>query len=214
MSAQTIQKPVPVLPEEADTGEILRRFNRQEFYQAADLGWFNNEKVELIHGKVYTKLTMNPPHALGIRATTETLTAAFGPGCDVRQQLPVVLATDGEPLHDVVIVPGSWRDYVQHPTQANVLLIVEVSDSTLYIDRNEKAALYAEAGIADYWVLNLNSRALEVRRDPAPIPDAPYGFGYRSLTVYAGEDSVIPLALPQSAIRVVSLLPPLPEQEG
>ena len=208
MSAQTIAPP-PVIPLEAeDTGEVLRLWTREEFYQAEDLGWFNNEKVELIHGKVYTKRPMKPLHTMGIRACAEMLAALFGAGFDVRQQMPVVLATDGEPLPDILVVPGSWRDYAQHPTQADVLLLVEVSDTTLSLDRNEKAALYAEAGIPDYWLLNMQNRALEVRREPAIMPDAPYGFGYRALTVYSEQDTVTSLALPHVEIRVSDLLPP------
>ena len=208
MSAQTIfQTPVIPLADE-DTGEILRLWTREEFHQAVDLGWFNNEKVELIHGKVYTKRPMKPLHTMGIRACAETLAALFGAGFDVRQQMPVVLTTDGEPLPDILVVPGSWRDYVQHPTQADVLLIVEVSDTTLYMDRNEKAALYAEAGIPDYWLMNMQNRTLEVRREPSALPGAPYGFGYRVLTVHSEQEKVTPLSLPNVEIRVSDLLPP------
>jgi Uma2 family endonuclease len=213
MSAQTIALPFPTIPEPAmpepeDTGVTLRLWTHTEFTQAQDLGWFNDERVELILGRVYKKLTMNPPHALSICASAEMLTALFGPGFYVRQQLPVVLATDGEPVPDIVVVRGSWRDYVQHPTQDDVLLLVEVSDSTLHLDRTEKAALYAQAGIADYWLLNLPNRSLEVRREPAALPDAPLGWTYRSLTVYTEAQTVAPLAQSGAEIRVADLLPP------
>lgn len=208
MSAQTITPHAMISVEDEDTGEVLRLYTRQEFYQAIDMGWFNNEKVELIHGKAYTKRPMKPLHTMGIRACAETLTTVFGTRFDVRQQMPVVLATDGEPLPDLLVVPGSWRDYIQHPTQADVLLIVEVSDTTLSLDRNEKAALYAEAGIPDYWLMNMQNRTLEVRREPSALPNAPYGFGYLALAVYSEQETVTPLSLSHVEIRVSDLLPP------
>ncbi len=208
MSIQTLSQPPVISPAADDSGEVLRLYTREEFHQAQDLGWFNNEKVELIHGKVYTKRPMKPLHALGVCVCAETLTSVFSAGFFVRQQLPVVLATDGEPLPDILVVPGSWRDYVQHPTQADALLIVEISDTTLSLDRSEKAALYAEAGIPDYWLMNMQNRTMEVRREPAAIPDAPYGFGYRTLTVYSEQETVTPLSLPGVEVRVSALLPP------
>ncbi len=209
MSTQILPQ-LPVIPPTADdNGEVLRLWTREEFHQAEDLGWFDSEKVELIHGKVYTKRPMKPLHALGVCACAETLTSVFSAGSFIRQQLPVVLATDGEPLPDILVVPGSWRDYIQHPTQADVMLIVEISDTTLSLDRSEKAALYAEAGIRDYWLMNMQNRTLEVRREPAVMPDAPFGFGYRILTVYSEQETVTPLSLSDVEIRVSDLLPPV-----
>ena len=209
MSTLVVSQPFPTPPISEADGEILRLWTRDEFHQAESLGWFYNEQVELIYGKVYKKLPMNPLHALGICASAETLTARIGPGFYLRQQLPVALATDGEPLPDLVIVPGSWRDYAQHPTQASILLLVEVSDSTLPLDRGEKASLYAEAGIADYWLLNLQNRSLEARREPIALASAPHGWTYNSLTIYIEQQTVAPLALSHAEVRVSDLLPPL-----
>ncbi len=189
------------------------RWTRREYEQAAELGWFDGQRVELIKGKVYIKMPQNPPHTLALRASSQTTTRVFGPGFDVRQQLPLLLSTDGEPEPDILVVPGSWEDYIQHPTQADVVLLIEISDTTLRYDQNQKAALYAEAGLADYWLLNVNNRTLQVRRDPAPLPNQPSVFAYQTLTVYTETDSVAPLALPQTSINVANLLPPLPEQE-
>ena len=208
MSAQTIAAPFSIMPAPEDTGEALFLWTRAEFTQVQELGWFNGERVELIFGRVYRKLAMSPLHAWGLCASVEALTALFGSGFDVRQQAPLVLATDGEPLPDLVVVPGSWRDYAQHPTQDDVILLIEVSDSTLNIDCNEKAALYARAGIGDYWLLNLQNRTLEVRREPDAQTDALLGWTYRSLTVYTEAQTVAPLARPGAAIRVADLLPP------
>ena len=90
-------------------------------------------------------------------------------------------------------------------------MLVEVSDTTLHYDQNGKAMLYAEAGIADYWLLNLQNRTLEVRREPEQTAE---GFGYRQLTVYTEAESAVPLSAPQSSVLVADLLPPQTQTEG
>ena len=91
------------------------RMTRERYAEAAESGWYNGQRVELIYGEVYQKLPQRPTHTMGIRATAETLEFVFEAGYDVRQQLPLILATDGEPEPDVLVVPGSWRDYAHHP---------------------------------------------------------------------------------------------------
>jgi Uma2 family endonuclease len=113
-----------------------------------------------------------------------------------------------------MVVVGSPDDYTDHPTPADVRLVVEVSDTTLRLDRKVKAALYAEAGVPDYWIGNLRVRRLEVYRDPVPLPDPPGGYGYRSVTFYSEEESITPIAAPHAVIRVADLLPPVqPDRE-
>ncbi|MBI2370409.1 MAG: Uma2 family endonuclease, partial [Deltaproteobacteria bacterium] len=104
------------------------------------------------------------------------------------------------------VVPGSPRDYLDaHPTTA--LLVVEVADTTLVYDRDLKGSLYARAGIAEYWIVNLTDRALEVYRDPAPSPRARYGSSYQTFQRLSPPDSVSPLAAPWARIAVADLLP-------
>ena len=90
-----------------------------------------------------------------------------------------------------------------HPTTAS--LVVEIADTTLTLDMTEKAELYATAGIADYWIVDLNARRLLVLRDPAPI--AAGGFAYRTQRVLGPADAVAPLAAPDATVRVADLLP-------
>ena len=78
-------------------------------------------------------------------------------------------------------------------------------------DRTTKSALYAQAGIADYWILNLNERVLEVRRDPIALPDNPGVFGYASLTILSENDTISALAKPEAMIQVGDLFPPVTE---
>jgi Uma2 family endonuclease len=121
-------------------------------------------------------------------------------------QLPVDFGSYSEPEPDVSVVTGSLEDYTSaHPTTA--LLVVEVSDSTLSYDRNRKASLYARAGIADYWIVNVVDSQLEVRRQPVPNPGKRYGFDYENVTILHEADIVVPLCRPQVRIAVGDLLP-------
>ena len=84
--------------------------------------------------------------------------------------------------------------------------MIEVADTTLNTDTTDKAEQYATAGIADYWVLDLNGRRLLVFRDPAPLPAGLGATAYRKQQVLGPTDTVKPLAAPNSSIRVADLL--------
>jgi Uma2 family endonuclease len=199
-----------------DRGVFLRRWTRAEYHRAGELGLFGpQERVELVGGKVFQKVTQRPPHATSVNKTVRTLERVFGPGFVVRGQSPLVLADDSEPEPDAAVVRGGPDDYAgEHPHAPDVLLVVEVSDTTLGYDRGAKSALYAEARITDYWVLNLTRRQLEVRRDPLPVsPGDRFSFGYRTVTIYLETDEVAPLASPDRPVRVADLLPPPPRNE-
>jgi Uma2 family endonuclease len=107
----------------------------------------------------------------------------------------------------VAVVPGSFRDVVAHPSRP--VLVVEVSESSLALalDRDHKRSLYACAGLADYWIVNLLDRVVEVHREPVPEPAAPFGWRYRSVEVFGHEGSLSALALPGVHLRAADLLP-------
>ena len=92
-------------------------------------------------------------------------------------------------------------------TIAERSLIVEVSDSSLKYDQHDKASLFAAAGIADYWNINLIDRRLEIRRRPVADATQPFGFAYADVTLHGPNDVVSPLAAPTAQIRVADLLP-------
>jgi Uma2 family endonuclease len=183
-----------------------RRWNRAEFYQMADLGWFNDQRVELIEGEIIEMPPIGNPHCICTDRVAESLRTVFHPGCWVRMQMPLNLNPYSEPLPDVAVVAGARDQYTDHPTTA--LLVVEVSDTTLSYDRRRKASLYARTAIADYWIVNLVDRQLEVHRDPAADSTQAYGFGYANpLLILGPADLVTPLAAPHARIPVTNLLP-------
>jgi Uma2 family endonuclease len=104
------------------------------------------------------------------------------------------------------VVAGGPRDYLaSHPTRP--VLVVEVSLSSLALDRGEKASLYARAGLEDYWIVNLVDRVLEVYRSPGADVEAPYGWRYASALTLGHRDRVRPLSAPHAEIPVADLLP-------
>lgn len=178
-----------------------------EFQRAYDLGAFGFDvRLELIEGEIIRKMGQNEPHAWAIRAMEEALRGLFPSGHDVRCQLPLILGPRSKPEPDLAIVAGSFNDYKQdHPTTA--ILVVEVSDTTLTMDRSTKAALYARAGIEDYWIVNLPDGVLEVHRQPAAMADQPLGHHYRSIIRLTPADTISPLGRPNAVVAVSSLLP-------
>jgi Uma2 family endonuclease len=184
----------------------IRRFTRVEYQQLIETIFQPGERLELIDGLLVLREPQYSPHAVGTQLVLRALERAFGAGWNVRSQLPIALDDMSEPEPDAAVVPGDPRDYRDaHPERP--VLIVEVSQSRLAFDRRQKASLYARAGIADYWVVNLVDRVLEVYREPVAAPAAPYGFRYRSVTRLRPPATVTPLAAPSAAVPVADLLP-------
>lgn len=184
-----------------------KRWTRLEYERLIDLGAFGpGDRLELVGGQLVVREPQGTPHSTGIRLVAHALRAAFGPSWSVEPQLPVALDEESEPEPDVAVVAGGPRDYLaSHPSRP--ALVVEVALTSLEFDRGEKASIYARAGIADYWIVNLVDNVLEVYREPAADSGAPFGWRYTSGTILHGRDFATPLALPHARIAVVDLLP-------
>jgi len=184
-----------------------RRWKRVEYDRLIETGFFQpGDPIELIGGQLIVAEPQGSGHFAAIRAVEEALRVAFGVGWDVRGQGPVALDEESEPEPDVAVVPGSFRDYVAaHPSRP--VLVVEVSESSLALDRHHKGSLYARAGLDDYWIVNLVDRVLEVHRHPGPDPAASFGWRYQSVEALGRGASVSPLSLPGAQIRVADLFP-------
>ena len=184
-----------------------RAWTRVEFMRACTLGVFApDEKLELIEGEIVQKMPQNGPHATAIYLMQCALLAIFGPAFMVRVQLPLALGENSQPEPDVCVVEGDAHQFSQdHPTTAS--LVVEVADATVETDRSVKAALYARAGITEYWIVNVNDRTLEVHRQPSEITGMTLGYGYRSIQILDADQQVAPLQAPENLISVAQLLP-------
>lgn len=199
---------VPVAPPFGPSSPLVtsrKRWTIDEFHALYSLPAFESKKLVLLDGEILEMPNPNAPHDAGLGLALAAVMAAFGPGFWVRGQMALRLSQSTDPMPDVAVVPGSPRNYPQQPTTA--LLVVEVSDTSLAIDTGIKAQLYAVAGIADYWVVDLNNRSLIVHRDPQPDPTSPYGASYRTVTSLSSGQSVSPLAAPQTTVNAADLLP-------
>jgi len=192
-----------MLPREART----RRWTRIEYDRLIDLGVLQTEdRIELIGGEMIVAEPQSAEHYTAISRTASALQKVFGPGWIVRTQGPIGLDDDSEPEPDVAVVPGGMEDYRSaHPSRP--VLTVEVAISSLHSDRERKGSVYARAGLADYWILNLEARVLEVYREPIEDASATYGWRYGSREVLAVGSHVSPLAAPDATVRVADLLP-------
>jgi Uma2 family endonuclease len=188
------------------SGVRQKRWSKKEHYRLGELGFFHAQRVELIEGRLLVHRSQPPLHANTLEAVDAILRSVFGTGYRVRGQLPIDLGQTSEPEPDLAVVTGALGpNRNAHPTGA--VLIVEISDTTLSYDRNRKGSLYARAGIADYWIVNIPDAQVEVYRDPLSDPTAPYGYRYASRTGLRPPATVSPLALPQAVLAVADLLP-------
>lgn len=188
---------------EAGPGLPHKTWTRDEIKVLQSTGLLDGTHFELIDGELIDKMGKHRPHINCLWRVMQALEAVFGKGF-VQQEAPVETApTDkrtNEPEPDACALLGRIDSYTETPKPADVLLVVEVADSTLHHDLTAKASLYARAGFPDYWVADLNGRTLHVLRDPVDGD-------YLTHLELAESASVQPLAAPGHSIRVADLLP-------
>ena len=185
----------------------LRRWTRHEYARLIDHGFLGEDApVELLDGLLLVKEPQHSLHRTAVLLVARAVERAFGEGWFVQTQSPIVLDDRSEPEPDVCVVLGSPRDYVEaHPR--HTALLVEVAQSGLRLARGRKAAAYARAHVADYWVVNLIDRVLEISRQPTgPGPSRPR-WGYAAIRTLGPDDTITPLAAPSAGIGVADLLP-------
>lgn len=183
----------------------LLLWTKDEYYKMAEIGFFDGKRVELIGGKVLEMTPMLSGNATATMLVAEALRRVFYTHHFLRVQLPLSVSEISDPEPDVAVVEGAIRDYRDaHPTTA--ALVVEVADSSLDYDLTDKASLYASAGIADYWVVNLPQRRLEVLRSPIPDASQPFGYSYASRRIFTENEQVQPLAA-AGTVQIADLLP-------
>ncbi len=185
----------------------LHRWTRHQYARLIDHGFLDeDDPIELLDGLLLVKEPQASPHRTAVLLAAKALEWAFGEGWFVQTQSPIILDDRSEPEPDVCVVRGSPRDYVDaHPTRP--ALVVEVAQSGLALARGRKAAAYARARIADYWIVNLVDRVLEVHREPARPGPARARWGYAAIETLGADATVTPLAAPSAVIRVADLLP-------
>lgn len=183
-------------PRTAQSGPRPVHWSCDEFHRVGDMGAFEGRHAMLIDGVIWEEGPMNPPHAITLELVEAALRTVFGTGWRIRSQSPLVLGEDLDPEPDFAVIAGTPRGSAGHPTTAE--LVVEVADSSLDFDTNEKRLLYAKAGIREYWVVDINGRRLLVYRNPQ-------AGDYSSQLTLGSEDTISPLAATVT-VRVADLL--------
>ncbi|MBA4191723.1 MAG: Uma2 family endonuclease [Planctomycetaceae bacterium] len=184
------------------------RFTREQYYQLGELGFFDGHRVEFIYGEIVDMSPVNWPHAFTTNLASRVLTQALPTSFWICVQQPFSvpgIPPGAEPQPDVACIAGPLQSSTGHPKTA--ALLVEVSDSTFFYDITTKAELYASANVPEYWVVDINGRQLHVFREPQPLPAGLGSNAYRTHTVLNDADTVSPLAVPATTIRVADLLP-------
>lgn len=179
-----------------------RRFTVDEYYRMAEIGILRHgERVELIEGEIVRMEPIGSRHAACVTRLNHRFARALEDRVGVRVQLPVRLDDFSEPEPDIALVRSRPDFYADaHPGPDHVLLVVEVSETTVSFDTGRKAALYAESGIREYWVVDLPADAIVVHRDPE-------GPSYVSVERHHRGAVLRALAFPELEVPVDSVLP-------
>jgi Uma2 family endonuclease len=175
-----------------------RLFTADEFERMAEAGVFREEeRLELIRGEIVAMSPIGPGHGACVDILTKRFVIGVGDRGVVRVQGVARVALDSMPEPDLALLrPRSYRR--ANPTPDDVLLVVEVAESSLRYDRIDKLQLYAIAGIREYWVVSVDDEWLEVYR-------APEGNGYRESRRLGRDDTIAPLAFPDVVITVAEI---------
>jgi Uma2 family endonuclease len=182
----------------------LKRWTVEDYHRMGELGMIHaDERTELIAGQVLFMAAKGTPHVLALRLLSIALDALLAhQPFFVSTQDPIQLDDFSEPEPDCAILRGTVLDYAdRHPCPSDIALVVEVADSTLKYDTEVKDKLYAQSGVADYWVLDLKKRQLHVFRNPTPT-------SYTSHLILTEPNQVTPLAFPNITLALTDILPP------
>ena len=175
-------------------------FTVADYYGMAEAGILKpGERVELIEGEIIDML----PAGIGHNGPLGGLNALFGDLAKGRwvthSQGPLRIDDQSEPMPDLLLLRPPWKRYCEaHPVPSDVFLLIEVSDSSLAYDQGKKLALYARAGIVEFWIVNVPLRQIEVYREPNFL-----GFEHKEIIK---EGTVAPAAFPDAKVNVTELL--------
>ncbi|AFY57117.1 hypothetical protein Riv7116_4701 [Rivularia sp. PCC 7116] len=167
-----------------------KRFTIDEYHQLISLGFLTEgDRIELIRGELIQMAAKGTFHSVCSSILCRQLDRLLGDKAVIRGQDPITLLDNSEPEPDVVIARGKDEDYLaHHPYVEDILLVIEISDTTLDYDQTTKLELYVEAGITNYWIVNLQARQLECYSQP--YQDAQGEFNYLNKQILLANNSV------------------------
>ena len=204
--AQAPAQPAQTETPDTSTSPNSRKFTVDEYYRMAEVGILQpDERVELICGEIVLMAPIGPLHNSGVIRLTEAFIAIFRGLFVVLPQGSIRLNQFSELEPDIALLRVRADYYSESlPTPEDMVIAVEVSDSSLAYDREVKVNLYAQANIPETWIMNLVDDCIETFTGPGPD-------GYANHAIYRRGDSIAPSALPDVEFAVEDLLPPVPE---
>ena len=180
--------------------QAQHRFNVNEYYRMTETGVLRPDaRVELLDGKIIDMSPIGPFHGDVTTSLTEIFATASQGRWRTRVQNPVRLDDHSEPQPDLVLAKPMADSRTRHPRPEEVYLLIEVSDTSLEMDQEDKLPAYGRAGVPEVWIVNLNELTIEVYREP-------HFTGYGSKTVLRAGDQVSPQAFPDMAVDIGGLL--------
>ena len=181
-----------------------RKFTVEEYYRMAEAGILHpDERLELICGEIVLMAPIGKPHAVGLRRVDRVLQRALEGVAIVSAQNPIHLGPYSEPEPVVAVLRLKVDEYLsEHPEPGDILLVVEIADTTLSQDKQVKTLLYAQASIPETWIMNLVDDCIETSTGPGPE-------GYANHTIYRRGDRIALSTLPEADFAVEDLLPPV-----
>ena len=183
------------------TDVLKRLFTVYDYHRMIEAGILTEgDRVELIRGEIVEMASIGTKHAASVRRLTRLFYNKLGDRVLVSPQNPVEVDEYSEPEPDIALLRPCEDFYAAaHPTPDDVFLLIEVSDSTIRYDRTVKIPLYAEDGIAEVWIVDVNAELVEVYRQPSAT-------GYRSLQTLTRGQSIQLLAFPDVSIAIDEIL--------
>ena len=166
------------------------RFTIDEYNRLAELGFFHeDDRVELIKGEIIPMAAKGTLHSTFCRRLIRELSKLIGNQATLQSQDPIIIPPNSEPEPDIAILKNKDDDYLNsHPAAQDLLLLIEIADSSLKYDQEVKLPLYAEAGITDYWIFNLIENCLETYNQP--FQNLQGKFGYRRKVIFLPNETV------------------------
>lgn len=185
-----------------------KRFTTEEYHRLTEMGFFaEDERVELINGELVKMAAKGTAHSVCETRLERELFKLLGERATLRGQQPIILPDDSEPEPDRAIVQNRPDDYLSsHPSAADILLLIEIADSSLSYDKQVKLPLYAAAEISDYWIFNLSQTCLECYSEP--YQNATGQFGYRKTLIFLPNESVNLPCFHDLALDLSRVFPP------
>jgi Uma2 family endonuclease len=178
---------------------IAAKWTIEEYHRMIEVGILSCRRVELLKGEIVEMSPEGEPHAYSSDEAGEYLAELLGKLATLREAKPITLPNNSEPEPDIAIVQRLGREYREHhPYPENIFWVIEYANSSLEKDLEDKSKIYAEAGILEYWVVNLKKLYLVVFRD---ILDGEYA---TKQTLTTG--TIQPLAFPDISVAVDKII--------